>query len=145
MDFEEIVQKTVNAEAKAGLQSSTIIRDLDARCPRDHRPSNNTPLKVLTQGITGKKSKPEESRPKKVKSAEGKNPAPPRSESIEPEKTSCIDKKREYLEKKKKKRDRKNNTPATGDNANAIEVGEKKKWDNRGDGRCYNYQKKAIF
>ena len=73
-----------------------------------------------------------------MKSAEGKNSALAYSESIEPRKTSRTDKKREYLEKKKKKRDRKNNAPAIGDNANAIEIGEKNKRDNQGDGKCYN-------
>ena len=30
MNFEEMLQKTVNAEAKAGLRSSIMVRDLDA-------------------------------------------------------------------------------------------------------------------
>ena len=46
LDFEEIVQRTINAEAKAGLRSSTMVRDLDTRCPRGHRPSHNTSSKV---------------------------------------------------------------------------------------------------
>ena len=121
-----------------------MVRNLDAYCSKDHSPSNNTTLKVQTQGIIGKKSKPEESRPKKTKLAEGKNPAPPRSKFTEPRKTSRIDKKSEYLEKKKK-RDQKNNTPVTGDNANAVEIDEKKKQDNWGDKRYYNCQKKGHF
>ena len=136
MDFEEMVQRAVNAEAKAGLRSSTMVRESDARCPRSHRPSHNTSSKVQTQGTTAKKPRTEESRPKEAKSTN----APPHSESTEPGKTSRTDKRREYLEKKKKKRDRKNNTPATGDNAN--EISEKKK---RGDDRCYNCQKKGHF
>ena len=46
MDFEEMVQRAVNAEAKAGLRSSTMVRDSDIRCPKDHRPSNSTVAKV---------------------------------------------------------------------------------------------------
>ena len=42
MDFEEIVQKAVNVEAKAGLRSSTMVWESDARCPKGHRPSYNT-------------------------------------------------------------------------------------------------------
>ena len=145
MDFEEIVQKAVNTEAKAGLRSSTMVRDLDACCLRSHRPSNNTTSKMQTQGTTGKKSKLEESRPKKAKLAESKNPAPSRFKSSEPGKTFCTDKKSEYHEKKKKKQDQKNNTPATGDNANAVEVGEKKKRNDQGNRRCYNFQKKGYF
>ena len=33
MDFEEMVQRAVNAEAKAALKFSGIVRDLDIRCP----------------------------------------------------------------------------------------------------------------
>ena len=94
-----------------------MVRDADSRCPRGHRPSQNTSTKVQTQGSTAKESKPEESRPKESKPADGKTPAPPRTD--EPGKTSRQDKK-EYL---KKKRDRKNSTPVTGDN---VIEGEKK-------------------
>ena len=134
--FEEMVQRAVNAEAKAGLRSSIMVRDANSHCPRSHRPSYNTSTKVQTQGSTVKESKPEKSRPKKSKLPNGKTPAPPHTN--EPRKTSRQDKKKEYL---KKKRDRKNSTPATGDNA--IE-GEKKR-NNRGDGKCYNCQKKGHF
>ena len=66
------------------------------------------------QGITAKEPRTKESWPNKVKQADGKAPALTRFKSTEPGKTSCTDKKIEYLEKKKKKRDRKNNTSATG-------------------------------
>ena len=91
---------------------------------------------MQTQGSTAKESKPKESRPKESKPADRKTPAPPRTD--EPEKTSRQDKKKEYL---KKKQDRKNSIPAIGNNA--IE-GEKKR-NNRGDGKCYNCQKKGHF
>ena len=48
IDFKEIVQKVVNAESKAGLRSSTMVRDSDIHCSRGHRPSNNTASKVQT-------------------------------------------------------------------------------------------------
>ena len=48
MDFEEMVQKAINAEARAGLRSSTMVQDSDIRCPKDHRPSNSTIAKVQT-------------------------------------------------------------------------------------------------
>ena len=67
MNFEEMVQKAVNAEAKAGLRSSTMVRELDARCPRGHRPSHNTFLKVQTQETTAKEPYTKESRPKEAK------------------------------------------------------------------------------
>ena len=46
MNFEEMMQRAVNAEAKMGLRSSTIIQDLDICYPRGHHPSNSTASKV---------------------------------------------------------------------------------------------------
>ena len=108
MDFEEMVQKAVNVEAKAGLRSSTMVQKSDARCARGHRPSHNTSLKIQTQGTTAKKTRTEESRPKKAKLTDGKVPALPRSN--EPAKPNYKKKKREWFKKKK------NSTPAIGDN-----------------------------
>ena len=146
MDFEEMVQRAVNAEAKEGLRSSTMVRKSDIRCPRNNRPFHNTSSKVQTQGSSHKDSpRTKKSRPKKAKQANDKAPVLPRSESTEAKKISHINKRREFLKKKKKKRDRKNNILETGDNANNVEVSEKKKRDNRGDERCYNCQKKGYF
>ena len=47
-NFEEIVQKAVNIEAKMGLRSNTIIRDSDIHYPRNHRLFDSTALKVQT-------------------------------------------------------------------------------------------------
>ena len=113
-----------------------MVRDADSRCPRGHCLSQNTSTKVQTQGSTAKKSKPEESRPKDSKVADGKTPVLPRT--YKPGKTSCQDKKKEYL---KKKRDWKNSTPATGDNA----IEDEKKRNDQGDKKCYNCQKKSYF
>ena len=141
MNFEEMGQKAVNAEAKAGLKSSTIVQDSNIYCLRDYRLFNSIALKIRTLETIAKEFKPEESRPKELKSAEGKNPAPCRSKSTEPRKTFCIDKKKEYF---KKKQDQKNNILATGDKANAVKIGEKKQND-QDNGRCYNCQKRVIF
>ena len=131
-----MMQRAVNVEAKASLRSSIMVRDADFRCPRGHRPSQNTFIKVQTQGSTTKESKPKESRPKNLKPADGKTPTLPHTN--EPGKTSYQNKKKEYL---KKKQDWKNSILATRDNA--IE-GEKKRnnWD---DGKCYNCLKKGFF
>ena len=75
IDFEEMVQKAVNAEVKAGLRSSAMVRDLDIRCLQGHRPSNNTASKVQTQGTSTKG--PEESRTNEAKPAKGKTASPP--------------------------------------------------------------------
>ena len=136
MDFEEMVQRAVNAEAKAGLRSSTMVRESDARCPRSHRPSYNTSSKVQTQGTTAKEPRTKESRPKEAKSTDGKAPAPPRSDKLA--KPNCKKKKREWLKKKK------DSTPATEDNA--IEAQKKKRTPgNTSQVTCYNCQKKSHF
>ena len=68
MKFEEVVQKAVKLKAKVGLRSSTMVWDLDIRCPRDHRFFNSTASKIQTQGIIAKDSHSEELKVKKVKS-----------------------------------------------------------------------------
>ena len=50
------MQRAVNAEAKAGLRSSTMIWDLDAHCPKGYRLSHNTSSKIQTQGSNHKNS-----------------------------------------------------------------------------------------
>ena len=87
IEFEEIVQRTVNAEAKAGLRSNTMVRESDARCPRGRRPSHNTFSKVQTQGTIDKEPRTEESRPKKAKLTNIKAPASPHFN--EPAKPNC--------------------------------------------------------
>ena len=56
MDFEEMMQRAVNAEAKAGLKSSTMDQNSDVHWPRGHRPSHNTSSKVQTQSFSYKDS-----------------------------------------------------------------------------------------
>ena len=124
-----MIQKTINAEAKVGQRSSIMVQDADSRCPRGHRPSQNISTKVQTQGFTTREFKPEESRSKNLEPADGKTSAPPHTKELR--KTSRQDKKKEYL---KKKQDRKNSTLAKGDNA----IEGEKKWNNQGDGKCYN-------
>ena len=66
VDFEEMVQKIVKVEVKAGLRSSTMVQDLDIRCPKDHNPFNSITSKVQTQETTAKDSYPKEFKVKKV-------------------------------------------------------------------------------
>ena len=94
--FEEMVQRAVNAEAKAGLRSSTMVRDSDARCPRGHRPSHNTSSKVQTQGSKDS-SRPEETKPKDPKSALSRDDA---AES--PKKDDRKDKKKRFRGQRRK-------------------------------------------
>ena len=56
MNFEVMIQKTVNAEAKVGLKSTIIIRDSDFCYFRGYCPFNNNASKVQTQGTIAKDS-----------------------------------------------------------------------------------------
>ena len=113
-----------------------MVRNMDSHCPRDYCLSQNTSIKVQTQGSTTKISKLKESRSKDLKPANGKTPTLPRTNK--PGKISYQDKKKKYL---KKKQDRKNSILAIQNNA--IE-GEKKQ-NSQGNGKSYNYQKKGHF
>ena len=136
MDFEEMVQRAVNAEAKAGLRSSSMVRDSDIRCPRGHRPSNSTAAKVQTQGT--KDSHPEEPKAKETR------PASSRAEASEPSEQARKEKKRK---RHPERRDKKEQTPAS--TANATEVQQKKKKKNRdrdvSEVTCYNCNKKGHY
>ena len=87
-----------------------MVRGADSRCPSGHYSSQNTSIKVQTQDSTAKKSKLKESRLKDLKPVDGKTSVLPRTNKLR--KIFCQNKKKEYL---KKKRDRKNSTPAIGD------------------------------
>ena len=115
-----MVQRAVNAEAKAGLRSSTIVRDSDARCPRGHRPSHNTSSKVQTQGSKDL-SRPKETKPKDPKSA------PSRDDAAEsPKKDDKKDKKKRFRgQRREHTGERKEQTPAT--NVHITDISEKKK------------------
>ena len=136
MDFEEMVQKAVNAESIAGLRSSAMVQDLDIRCLQGYHPFNSTASKVQTQEMFSKEPRPEESRSKKAKPAKEKAPAPPRTnaaESLEQSKKDRKGKKWGFWERKEQ-------TPATG--TNVIDAGSKKKYP---DIMCYNYDKKGYY
>ena len=145
MDFEEIMQRAVNAEAKAGLRSSAMVRDSDICCPQGHHPSNSTASKVQTQGTSTKEPRPKESKIKEAKPAKKKTPAPPwtnAAESSEQDKKDKKDKKRRFREKREQSED----TPTIGDNA--IDASKKKKKNRDRDTNgitCYNCNKKGHF
>ena len=133
--FKKMMQRAVNAEAKADLRSSTMVRDLDARCPRGHRPSHNTSSKVQSQGSNNKdSSRSEEPKPKDLK------PAPPRNDAAaEPaKKEDRKDKKKRFRgQRQEYTGEQKEQIPATGVNEAAL----KKKLKVR----CFNYNKKSHY
>ena len=136
MDFEEMVQRAVNAEAKAGLRSSTMVRESDARCPRGHRPSHNTSSKVQTQGSSHKDSpRSEERKPKDPK------PAPSHDDAAEPAKKEDRKDKKKKLQNRR--REQNEQTPATGDNTKAPK--KKKKRRDSSEVTCFNCNKKGHY
>ena len=128
--FEEIVQKAVNAKAKVGLRSSTIVRNLNACCPRSHRSSYNTLLKVQTQSSKDFFCS-KELKPKNLKSAL------PYDNMAEPAKKQGEMKKRSWRQKRKHTRERKEQFLATNVNIKAS----KKKIKTR----CFNCNKKGHY
>ena len=134
MDFEEIVQKPVNAEAKAGLTSSTMIRELDALCSKGHRPSHNTSLTVQIQGSKHSSSS-KEPKPKDPK------PVPSCDNAAE------LAKKDDRKDNKKKlqnhRREQNEQTLATGDNTKAPK--KKKKRRDPSEVTCFNCNKKVHY
>ena len=92
-NFEEMVQRAVNAKVKTDLRSSTMVRELDTHCPRGHRRSHNTSSKVQTQSSSQKdSSRSKKPKLKDLKSASSRDNAPKSA------------KKEDRMEKKKKLR-----------------------------------------
>ena len=133
-NFKEMVQKAVNAKAKAGLRSSTIVRGSDARCSRGHRPSHNTFSKVQTQGSKNS-SRSEEPKPKDLK------PAPSRDNAAEPTKKEDRKDKKKRLRNRRRKQNKQ--TLATGDNTEAPK--KKKKRCDPSKVTCFNCDKKGHY
>ena len=110
MNFKEIVQKTVNAEAKTSLRSGTMVQDSDICCFKSHYSSNSIALKVQNKGTTAKYSHPEEHKAKEIR------PTLFWAEASEPSKKACKErKKKRHQERRDKKQ-----TPAS--TANVIEI-----------------------
>ena len=135
VNFEETVQRAVNAEAKAGLRSTTMVRDLDIRCSRGYRPSNNTTSKVQIQGTAAKDS----SRPEEPKTKDPKL-VPPRDNLAEPAKKE--DKQKRFKRQQERTREPKK-TPATGNNT--VDAANKKKKRDTSKVTCFNYNKKGHY
>ena len=112
MNFEDMVQKTVNAEAKAGLRSSTMVRDSNICCLRGHCLSISTASKIQTQKTTANDFYLKELKVKNVKPTSSWA-----AEASKPLKQTCKKKKKK---RHPGKRDKKEQTPAS--TANATEV-----------------------
>ena len=112
-DYEELIVKTVRAEAKAGLWPSSYIRETDIQVLQGNRPAHTTMHKIQTQGAMSHGDKPR-----------GKGPAStPASTSTDPESLNKARKDK----KKKQYRDKKESWDTLVSEINAAEVGDKKK------------------
>ena len=140
INFEEMVQKAVNKKAKAGLKSSTIVRDSDIRCPQGYCPFNSTALKVQIQGIIAK----DFSRLEELKAKETKFVRIDMAEPLEQDKKDKKD--RQNKKQKFQKRRERNNTSATSNNTVDALKKKKKNWDCDISGvTYYNCNKKCHF
>ena len=135
MNFEEMVQKIVNAKSKAGLKYIIMIRDLDICYSQDYCPSNNIALKVQIQRIIAKDS----SYPKKPKTKDPKS-AFLRDNIVEPAKKKNNQMKFKYRQKCTKK-PKKN--PATGNKI--IDATKKKKKRAINKVTCFNCNQKDYY
>ena len=98
VNFEEIMQKTINAEAKVGLRSSTMVQDLDIYYSKSHCPSNNIATKVQIQETTVKDSRPKKAKTKDLKSTLFCINA---AKFLKQEKKDWKDKKKKFQQKKR--------------------------------------------
>ncbi len=103
--WEEVVEKAGDAEAKANLQPPFYIRDIDARCPKGHRP-------------LAKKDKENTYREPQNEVSKDKNKAKSHNSSASANQPQT-------QAPKKDKRDRQGGHPVTG--VNATEVAKKDK------------------
>ena len=130
IDLEEMLERAVNAEAKAGLRSSIMVRDLNYRCSRGYRLSYNTFSKVQPKGYSYKNSL----RSKEPKSKDLK-PAPSRDNEAE------LAKKKARKEMKKKLRNQKwehiEQISATDVNTKGSKIKFKARW--------FNCNKKSYY
>ena len=134
------MQRAINAEAKGGLKSSTIVRGLDIHCLRGHLSFSSIALKMQTQGTTAKDSShPEKPRAKETKSVYTDTAKP--SKQNKNDKKDRSDKKRRFWERMVW-----NDISITGNNTINISKKKKKNWDCDTSGvEYYNCNKKAYF
>lgn len=131
--IEDLVTKTVKADAKAGLQPSSYVRKTDHHCFRRNWPAYTTAYKVQIQGSSMK-----ESRAEKLK----EKASAPRSKQPETSEKARKEKKKKA---QKDKQDRKNFTPASGVNATDTSGGKTQKQKDISQITCYKCDKKGNF
>ena len=135
--WEELVEKTIEAEAKVSFLPSPFVRDMDQRCPQGNRPATMS----KSQAFSTRDPRDELSLNKALAS----NKLPHSSRS----KNGDTSDKKAWKEKKKKQRRRdveqagKDPTPATGVNASGTKTHPWRK--NSSLITCYNCNKKGHY
>ena len=130
----EAVEKGVNAEVKAMLQSSSSIRDIDSKCSRGNKPAKKE------EKDSDRKNKSTDS--PSTDTSNGK-------QSFSIQQTSFANPKKDQDHQQgglrrqggQQRQRYSNNSPATGDNASAV----RKKVKNVSQIKYYNYHRKGYY
>lgn len=119
--WKELVEKAIDAEAKAGRQPTSFVREIDQRCPWDNRPAHTTAAKAPTQGSSSM-------RDPRVEEPKSKPQEPKSSPSSHPLRSKNVEASEKKARKDKKKwRHQKGSTPTTGFNTTEASGNKKKK------------------
>ena len=107
--WEELVEKAIDAEAKASLQPSSFIRDMDQCCPRGNRPAHAIVTKSHASSARDPRDEPSEK-------AQYKPPHSSRPHFLRSKNGETSDRKARKEKKKHRRQEqaRKDSTPATG-------------------------------
>ena len=84
--WNKIVEKAVDAEAKAGLRPTSYVRKTDRRCPHGNRPAHTTTVKAQAPLMKNSRAKEPKARTQDVKSSASKRK---RSDRIE-HRATCV-------------------------------------------------------
>ena len=129
--WEEAVEKAVNAEAKALLQSSASTRDMDSRCPRGNRPA---------------RKEEKDSKNKSADSASADTSSGKQSSSTQQTSSANPKKDQDHQRGSRQQGDRQrqgqsHDSPATGVNASTV----KKEVKDISQVKCYNCHQKGHY
>lgn len=112
--WEVIVEKAVDAKAKASLLPAFLLREVDQQVPRGNQPTHTTTAKAYTQGSFMKNPRMKEP---KAKTQKSKAPPPQRSKNPKASEKARKDKKKDRRNRGRGRRPQKGSTPATGINS----------------------------
>ena len=129
--WDEVVDKTVDAEAKASLQAPSGTREMDSRCPRGQRPTK----KEDKDSRDYEKNKSSQNPPTNTSSSGTQSsPAQPKKEQNS---RSCRREPRQQSQGQ--------NTPTTGVNATAVRKDKDKDIKDLSNIECYTCKQKDYY